>query len=75
MTTPVRIGIIGAGGIARAHARAYQRLPDVEVVAVADIVPGLAEKFAAEFDIPQWFDSHQALLALDEVEAVQCLYL
>ena len=75
MTTPVRIGIIGAGGIARAHARAYQRLPDVEVVAVADIVPGLAEKFAAEFNIPQWFDSHQALLALDEIEGVSvCTY-
>lgn len=75
MTTPVKIGIIGSGGIAHAHARAYQRLPDVEMVAVADIVPGRAEEFAAEFGIPQWFESHQALLALDEIEAVSvCTY-
>ena len=33
----LRIGIIGTGGIAHAHARAYQNFDDVEVVAGADI--------------------------------------
>ena len=45
-----KIGIIGTGGIARAHATAYKAYPDnVEVVALADIVPGRAEAFAKTF--------------------------
>jgi predicted dehydrogenase len=70
MTTPVRIGIIGAGGIARSHIMAYQRLPDVEIVAIADIVPGRAETAAQEWHIPQAFNSHQELLALEQIDAV-----
>jgi predicted dehydrogenase len=73
MTT--RVGIIGAGGIAHSHARAYDRLPDVEIVAVADIIPERAEAFAKTYNIPHWYDSHQALLARDDIEAVSvCTY-
>ena len=39
MSRTIRIGIIGSGGIARAHVRAYKNLDNVEIVAVADIVP------------------------------------
>lgn len=45
LANKLKIGIIGSGGIARGHARAYQNSPDVEVVGVADIVPGKAEDF------------------------------
>ena len=45
----LRIGIIGTGGIAHAHARAYKNFADVEVVAGADIIPGKARKFLDEF--------------------------
>ena len=41
----VRVGIIGCGGIARAHIRAYLRQPDVEIVAACDVVPGRAAAF------------------------------
>ena len=35
----VGIGIIGAGGISRAHARAYLQIPDeARIVGVADIL-------------------------------------
>ena len=40
-----KVGIIGSGSIARAHARAYLELPDVQIVAVADVVPGRAQEF------------------------------
>ena len=36
----VRIGIIGTGWIADAHAQSYKQLPDVEIVACADLIPG-----------------------------------
>src|SRR5439155_20086878 len=70
MTTPVRIGIIGAGGIAQHHVMAYQRVPGVEIVAVADIIPGRAEATARQWNIAHSFDNHQALLALDQIDAV-----
>ena len=46
MSRKVKIGIIGTGWIAKSHADAYKKLPDVEIVALADIVPGKAEAFA-----------------------------
>src|SRR5258708_36705477 len=70
MTTPVRIGIIGAGGISRHHAMAYQRVPGVEIVAGADIVRERAEASAKEGNIPHVFTDHPDLLALDEIDAV-----
>ena len=44
----VKVGIIGTGWIAEAHAACYKKCPDVEIVALADIVPGKAEKFAKD---------------------------
>src|SRR3954453_20280795 len=70
MTTAVRIGLIGAGGIAKSHMRAYQRVPGVEVVAVADVLPERAEAMAREWNVPRWFSDHRSLLALDEIDAV-----
>lgn len=42
---PLRIGIIGTGGIARAYARAYREIPEAEVVGLCDIIPGKAAAF------------------------------
>jgi predicted dehydrogenase len=63
----VKIGIIGSGGIAGAHVRAYQKMDDVRVLAVADIVPGKAEQFIQQYGLQeaQAFDDHQKLLELD----------
>ncbi|NLA76929.1 MAG: Gfo/Idh/MocA family oxidoreductase [Clostridiales bacterium] len=41
----VRIGIIGTGWIAGDHIREYMKMPDVELVAVADLIDGKAEAF------------------------------
>lgn len=67
MTSKLKIGIIGSGGIAAAHAGAYKKMDDVEVVAVADVIPGKAAEFIAknELDNAQGFDDHQKLLELD----------
>jgi len=40
--------MIGAGSIAELHARGYRADPRVEITAVCDIVPGVAEERAAE---------------------------
>ena len=41
----VRVGIIGTGWIAEAHVKNYKELPDVEIVAGCDLVPGKAAEF------------------------------
>ncbi len=41
----LRIGIIGCGWIAAAHLDSYKRMPDVEIVAGCDLIPGKAAKF------------------------------
>jgi len=47
----VKIGIIGTGWIAEAHIRAYKEMPDVEIVALADLIPGKAKAFAKKYEI------------------------
>ncbi|MBE6583950.1 MAG: Gfo/Idh/MocA family oxidoreductase [Ruminococcaceae bacterium] len=41
----LRIGIIGCGWIADAHVISYKEMPDVEIVAGADLIPGKAAAF------------------------------
>lgn len=60
----VKIGIIGTGWIAESHIAALKEMPDVEVVALADIVPGKAEAFAEKFELEnvRFYDSDVSLL-------------
>lgn len=44
-TKKLRVGIIGTGWIAEAHMEQYKKFPDVEMVAMADLIPGKAQAF------------------------------
>lgn len=46
---PVRVGFVGAGGIANAHMNALQIVDDVQIVAVADVDQDRAESAAGRF--------------------------
>lgn len=71
----VKVGVIGAGGISHAHMGGYQQLPDVEVAAVADVLPGRAKEWAEKYGAPRAFEDYRELLALDEIEGVSvCTY-
>ena len=71
MSETVRVGIIGAGGIARnAHIPGYQAQEDVELAAICDIVPGKAAKVAAANDIPNAYDSCEGMFEEEELDAV-----
>jgi len=53
-TSPkVRVGIIGAGGIANVHARYYKEIQNVEMVGVAEVIKERGEEFAKRWGIPQ----------------------
>lgn len=66
----VRVGIIGTGWIAKAHMKAYLAMPDVDVVAGADLVPGKAKAFFEDFDMPdvKCYNSHKEMLDDDSLK-------
>ncbi len=76
----LRVGIIGTGWIAAAHIDSYKRMPDVEIVAGADLIPGKAAKFFADHGVAGVktdYASHKEMLddeslALDAVSI--CTY-
>jgi predicted dehydrogenase len=47
----IRIGIVGTGGMANAHADSFKRIRGVELSSCLDIVPGRAEAFAAKHGV------------------------
>ena len=67
MTKVIKIGIIGSGGIAVSHAKAYLAMDDVQIVGVADVVPGKAREFINNLAIEgaQAFEDHKQMLDLD----------
>ncbi|MBN1876908.1 MAG: Gfo/Idh/MocA family oxidoreductase [Anaerolineae bacterium] len=67
---PLKMGLIGAGGIAQAHMRALAGVEEIEVVAVADIAQDRAEATAKRYGIPHVFEDYRKILEMDEVEAV-----
>ena len=74
MQKPIRLGLIGCGGIVQiTHARAYRALTDtVQVTALADVVPENLQKVGELFDVPaekQYTDYREMLAhaALDVV--------
>ena len=74
----LKVGIIGTGWIAEAHIESYLEMDDVEVVAMADLIPGKAEKFAARYGVEnvRFYPSHKELIdAETDLDAVSvCTY-
>ncbi|MHB9033362.1 MAG: Gfo/Idh/MocA family protein [Anaerolineae bacterium] len=69
--------MVGLGGIGRYHLSCYRNLPDIQVVAVADIRAAeikqdakVKELFVVPFDQVPWYDSYDALLASEKVDFV-----
>lgn len=66
----IRLGLIGAGGIAQTHCRAISEVDGVEIVAVSDVVLQKAEKTAAQFGIAGVYADYNQMLANEEIDGV-----
>ena len=74
---PIKVAIIGTGGISRAHVNAYQKAGGFEIVAVCDKFRAVAQRAADQWGVPKSrvFTSYNKMLELDEIEAVSvCTY-
>jgi len=73
----LKVGIIGTGWIAEAHAIGFKEMPDVDIVAVADLIPGKAEKFCKEWGVDnvRFYPCHKSMLDTEDLDAVTvCTY-
>lgn len=69
--TPLRVGILGAGGIAaKLHLPELQSVDGVEVTVLAGRKQSRLETLCRKFNVPRWTHSYEELLADDEVDAV-----
>lgn len=57
MSDPIRLLILGTGGMANTHAEAFAAIEGVELVAAVDLDPDRLEAFAARHSIPNTFSS------------------
>ncbi len=71
MNKKIKVGIVGIGGIGRGvHLESWTTNPDVEVVALCDILIERAQNAAEKYNIPYVFDNYKDLIALDEIDVV-----
>lgn len=64
-----RVGLVGCGAISRAYASTIARLPDLELIACADLDPARAQALATEVGIPLVL-TPDALVEHPDVEVV-----
>jgi len=68
---PVKVGVVGTGGIANQHAKTYEPIEDIEIVAVCDIFKEKALQYAEKWGVPKKnvFTSYNKMVEMDELDA------
>ena len=74
----LKVGIIGTRWSAESHIQQYNVMPDVEVVAMADLIPGKAEAFKEKWGVQgdvHFYPDHKSMIDNEELDAVSvCTY-
>ena len=67
----LKFGIIGTGWIAESHVESLKQMPDVDIVAGADLIPGKAEKFFERFEVPnvRCYPDHTSMLEAEDLDS------
>ena len=68
----IRIAIVGTGGIAHEHMKAYLALKDrCRVMALVDIIPGKAAKFGEEFGLScDTYEDHREIFSREDIDLI-----
>lgn len=67
-----KLGIIGAGGMLQYHAAGF-RQAGAELIAVADVAPGAADRAAKEWGIAEAYTSVEEMLEKSDVDAISVI--
>ena len=72
---PYRVGLVGTGGIARAHGRACQQIAAAELVAVCDVSAAQLVRYGEEFGVAARYTDLDAMLREAELDiAIICTW-
>lgn len=75
MAEKLSVGLIGAGGIARAHANACAQVDEVELVAVSDVLVEHARRLGDEWGVDACYDSVESMLSDRSLDiAILCMW-
>jgi predicted dehydrogenase len=66
----LKIAIIGCGKIADAHVEEIRKIPSVQLVAVCDLEPIMAEQLAMRFAVPNWYSNVSTMLEAEKPDVL-----
>lgn len=66
---PVKLGLVGLGGMGRSHLKRLLEIEEIELVGIADVSSAAVEEVSAEYQVPG-FTSHATLMEESGAEAV-----
>ena len=70
-----RVGLVGTGGIARAHGTACQQIAEAELVAICDVSAEQLVRYGEEFDVAARYTELDAMLHEAELDiAIICTW-
>lgn len=71
MKSKLNVGVIGLGRLGSINAAdVAHRIPNANLIAVADVLKDRAKSFAEDHDVRKWYASHSELIADPDVKAV-----
>jgi predicted dehydrogenase len=62
----LKIAIAGCGKIADAHVEEIRKIPSVQLVAVCDLEPIMAEQLASRYAVPRWYSDVAAMVEAEK---------
>ena len=65
----LKVAIVGVGNIGNIHAQVYEKRPDVEIVAVCDIIPEKSDKAAERYHCQGFYSVKEMLAAGLQIDA------
>lgn len=69
----IRLGLIGAGGIAKQHLEVIRAMPEVEVVGITSRTRSKAEALASEYALPVVFENYASMVESAKPDALMIL--
>ena len=74
MSKIVKVGVIGAGGIADSvHLPSLTEIENCEIVAICDLYEEKAKKMAEKYGIPKTYVSYHEMFKNEKMDAIYCL--
>ena len=70
MSKPLQVGVVGVGYLGRIHAKIYAAMPEVDLVAVVDTDPVVAEQIAGQYECDPYTDPAALVGKVDAVSIV-----